>query len=487
MLLALLALLAGITLAAASTDKTIWKNKRLQDWDNGWDVNINGEPVDPNVSCFGRPCIKFKLTKPAGNRHYDMCKTSNGIEYICSNVPENATLLDNFDDFDDFSNEKEYEPKTPQVRQTRQKRSTWDLVGNDEPLELNVWAKSSITYSIAAAPGYKNYIGDMADILTGAFSTPVSCRVKLGQTVCKPAKIVPVEPVLVSVGTGTSISEQIPKDHDELLEDIYELTCTGSDVSQYIINDPDVDAGGFGAFNQSAILSQCEAVRVPSDPDYLYAMQSDGNFVSYNSATGAQIWSTKSGGNGTAGGYNIIFQEDGNLVIYDNTGSSIWSSQTWYSSDQSFRLNPMYWEFKQGNMALCGDEGQCSWGTYAVRAYLNAIIKLSGQNLCLDAGGNTQGGQVQLKQCNGTPIQMWVIASNGNISNPKFFVGSSDSSAITTSSSQPWALYADGSIRFGSKCLNNNNGKTVTLSDCNGSSSQQWSVVQKASSDASKI
>jgi len=58
MLLVILALLAGTTLAAT------WKNKHLENWDNGWDQNIFGEPIDVNTACDGKPCIKHKLPKP---------------------------------------------------------------------------------------------------------------------------------------------------------------------------------------------------------------------------------------------------------------------------------------------------------------------------------------------------------------------------------------------------------------------------------------
>lgn len=49
--LVLLALLGGATLTAA------WTNQNLKDWDNGWDVNIFGEPIDVNTACDGKPCV----------------------------------------------------------------------------------------------------------------------------------------------------------------------------------------------------------------------------------------------------------------------------------------------------------------------------------------------------------------------------------------------------------------------------------------------
>jgi hypothetical protein len=52
-------------------------------------------------------------------------------------------------------------------------------------------------------------------------------------------------------------------------------------------------------------------------------MQSDGNFVSYNSKTRQAVWSTGSQGLGTKGDYNMYFQDDGNLVIYDINGKPI--------------------------------------------------------------------------------------------------------------------------------------------------------------------
>ncbi|KAF8974916.1 hypothetical protein BGZ46_009600 [Entomortierella lignicola] len=114
--LVLLALLTGAVLAAAPIERRIWissqsdespedyvwKNKFLRNWDNGWDVNIDGEPLDPNTACFGRPCNKFKL-KPSFGRRYEFCKTSTGIEYICNNVPENAIFVEDYDDDNDYN------------------------------------------------------------------------------------------------------------------------------------------------------------------------------------------------------------------------------------------------------------------------------------------------------------------------------------------------------------------------------------------------
>ena len=54
-------------------------------------------------------------------------------------------------------------------------------------------------------------------------------------------------------------------------------------------------------------------------------MQTDGNFVVYN-PDGSVVWAT--GSNNSNSPSKIIMQNDGNLVIYDSTGATRWSSGT---------------------------------------------------------------------------------------------------------------------------------------------------------------
>ncbi|KAF9198481.1 hypothetical protein BGZ49_000695, partial [Haplosporangium sp. Z 27] len=108
-LLTLQTLLAGtISLALAtgttdeSPDEIVWKDKLLQDWDNGWDVDINGNPVDINTACFGMPCTRSKLVK---HEELEMCKTPNDVSYICGdNIYERTTFVDapGPDEFDEY-------------------------------------------------------------------------------------------------------------------------------------------------------------------------------------------------------------------------------------------------------------------------------------------------------------------------------------------------------------------------------------------------
>ena len=52
------------------------------------------------------------------------------------------------------------------------------------------------------------------------------------------------------------------------------------------------------------------------------AMQSDGNFVVYDSRRAAR-WSTRTRGNP---GARIVIQRDGNVVLYSAGGTPLWAS-----------------------------------------------------------------------------------------------------------------------------------------------------------------
>jgi len=64
-----------------------------------------------------------------------------------------------------------------------------------------------------------------------------------------------------------------------------------------------------------------------SSNGYLASLQSDGNFVVYNSARKA-LWASNSWGQGTAP-YKLILQPDNNLVLYDTNNRAVWASGTY--------------------------------------------------------------------------------------------------------------------------------------------------------------
>jgi hypothetical protein len=89
-LLVILSLLFGLISAS------VWNNTLLDNWDNGWDHNTFGDPID----CDLEPCVKYDLIKPYTQvtaDNYCSPPDSDG-GFFCNYLPENAILVDNIDD-----------------------------------------------------------------------------------------------------------------------------------------------------------------------------------------------------------------------------------------------------------------------------------------------------------------------------------------------------------------------------------------------------
>jgi len=72
--------------------------------------------------------------------------------------------------------------------------------------------------------------------------------------------------------------------------------------------------------------SPSSIIASPSCGTYL-TVQSDGNGVLYDVASGKARWTTGTAGKGTAP-YRFIVQNDGNLVLYDTKSTPLWTSGT---------------------------------------------------------------------------------------------------------------------------------------------------------------
>ncbi len=86
--------------------------------------------------------------------------------------------------------------------------------------------------------------------------------------------------------------------------------------------------------------------RCSSDEMYCLVYQSDGNLVLYTH-TGYPVWA--SGTSGTAPGMATM-QGDGNLVIYDSYGNPVWDSGTWGNNGAYLSIDPTGWvEIRSGS------------------------------------------------------------------------------------------------------------------------------------------
>ncbi|KAI1315431.1 hypothetical protein EDD11_000764 [Mortierella claussenii] len=253
----------------------------------------------------------------------------------------------------------------------------------------------------------------------------------------------------------------------------------------------------YGYFNLGVGLTQCLGVRVLSDPDHIYVLQSDGNFVSYNIKTGNAVSSTQSQGRGTKGDYSIIFQTDGNLVIYDKNGVAAWSSASYFGSPDAFRLKVDEWQFQDGHMYLTDSAGRAVWGTFPALAHADVTIQQKNPDggssgYCVDSGRNS-GGPTYLSHCDtNRDFQRWNIFSDGSICNKQTGLclydlhGENDKYVAVdvcnlNDKRYQWQLHGDGTIRNrnSNKCLNNWGQRLeaynqIQVHDCVNAWSEKW-------------
>jgi hypothetical protein len=89
-------------------------------------------------------------------------------------------------------------------------------------------------------------------------------------------------------------------------------------------------------------------------------MQTDGNLVVYNNS-GKTLWASNTfTTNKTKLPYTAVMQDDGNFVIYNVKGESVWASQTWHSKpDDTYSLIMQ----DDGLLTLYGVDELPKWNT----------------------------------------------------------------------------------------------------------------------------
>jgi hypothetical protein len=82
-------------------------------------------------------------------------------------------------------------------------------------------------------------------------------------------------------------------------------------------------AAGQSFLNPGQQLNQGQQIKLN---DASFVMQNDGNAVLYRA--GRACWATATNGKG---GVSVVWQTDGNLVVYASGGRAIWASNTNYA------------------------------------------------------------------------------------------------------------------------------------------------------------
>ncbi|KAK3804517.1 MAG: hypothetical protein J3R72DRAFT_144899, partial [Linnemannia gamsii] len=177
---------------------------------------------------------------------------------------------------------------------------------------------------------FKFYYENFKDLRCGFEGSTGRCKKQPKRNVIEPFfATLKIDEKMIGGETGAA----------EMIQDVADPNCLGSDPNKYILNQPHRSKGvDSGYTRRGFLLTQCLGVQDEKDPDYMYVLQSDGNFVSYNIKTKKAIWSTQSQGLGAKGSYSMFLQLDGNLVIYDAKGTPTWSSGSWHGSSTNFRI-----------------------------------------------------------------------------------------------------------------------------------------------------
>ncbi|KAI9329508.1 ricin B lectin domain-containing protein [Zopfochytrium polystomum] len=269
---------------------------------------------------------------------------------------------------------------------------------------------------------------------------------------CFNAKLAYAQPSLQSIRLRGNQKSTVVG-HDELLLDSDEISCTGADPSLYTLIETDNINFLEGYVYPDFSLYECQGLTTSSSSNYIYVMQSDGNFVSYDLNTGAAIWSTNTGGQGDRG-YSIVFQSDGNVVTSSNSGDIIWSSGTYGTSPLTFGLGgeKLYLQ-SSGHMSIVGGGGITLWSSRDEIVYQDIPLRMSRYGLCLVGAENVSAGLPQLYACNSTPDQMWTVTTLGEI--------------ISTQSGLCLMAYPDPLI----------GAPLVMLLPCDGESASRWNFL----------
>jgi hypothetical protein len=163
------------------------------------------------------------------------------------------------------------------------------------------YASSTFSFQLAvpAAPGLYsesfNIVQDGVTWMSAGFKLPIQVATPVASPVNYSAHILPTNSALIA---GQSL----------ISPDGYTTLSLSSDgVLQLTQDYQTVWSAGVSAGTDSKLI-----------------MQGDGNLVLYNK-TGSPLWHTATSGNGAS---KLYVQEDGNMVIYKDTGESTWSSGT---------------------------------------------------------------------------------------------------------------------------------------------------------------
>ena len=103
---------------------------------------------------------------------------------------------------------------------------------------------------------------------------------------------------------------------------------------------------------------------------YILIFQADGNLVLYRDLYGGGtriLWSSNTSGKM---GKVCIMQDDGNLVMYDRFGNAVWSTETWNNPSSHLVIQD------DGNLVIYRPDNSPVWSTNTYRQTLNFFVSI---------------------------------------------------------------------------------------------------------------
>jgi cell wall-associated NlpC family hydrolase len=114
---------------------------------------------------------------------------------------------------------------------------------------------------------------------------------------------------------------------------------------------------------------------------YKLAMQDDGNLVLYTANLSRALWNSQTSGH--AGAYAVM-QSDGNFVVYDSANQPLWYTRTSGNAGAALYVQT------DGNLVVYGSAGQALWGSGTINSTARTGDVLTGGQYLTSPNGRYQ-------------------------------------------------------------------------------------------------
>lgn len=210
---------------------------------------------------------------------------------------------------------------------------------------------------------------------------------------------------------------------------------------------------------------------------FIAKMQSDGNFVVYN--TDAPLWATGTNGQGV-GSKSIKMESNGNIVMRDSTGATMW--HLWGQSGTNNRIAVKLIMQDDGNLVAYDSNNSPIWYTgvknAGIKNFYVANIEDKNSRLNRTSGATSIGNTLKVGQ---------VVSENQYLmsSNKKFIakLQGDGNFVVYNTDGATWASNTDG-LGQGTKTIKFQSNGDIILCDSTGA--KLWSILDYAGTDCYK-